>query len=98
MAVASSQNKLPPVQETLPSPTFSELLGLTSTPTESGTISPKAHAATNRNCSSVGDPDSPSDHHDTPNWGKKCTAAAAAAASLAKQAVKMRKTVALEAQ
>jgi hypothetical protein len=37
MVVASSWNKLPIIQQTLPSPTFSELLDLMSTPTESET-------------------------------------------------------------
>jgi hypothetical protein len=97
MVATSSRNELPVIQEILRSPTFLELLGLTSTPTESETISSKAHAATaaNPTCSSVGDPDSPSEQHDTPNQGNKHTAAAA---SLAKQAVKTRKTVAVEAE
>jgi hypothetical protein len=71
---------------------------LTSTPTESETIASAAHAVatSNHTPSSDGDTDTPSESQDTSNQGKKRTAAAAA--SLAKQAVKMRKAVTAEAQ
>ena len=44
MAVASSQNELPLIQEMVPSLTVLELLSLTSKPTESVTISSKAQS------------------------------------------------------